>query len=188
MSIVRCGWATNLLSIEYHDKEWGTPVHDDRLLFEFLVLEGAQAGLSWDTILKRRVAYREAFDNFEPGKVAAYGPEKVAELLGNAGIVRNRLKVASAIRNSKVFLKIQAKFGSFSDYLWQFVDGQPVVNRWESMHDLPASTELSDTLSLDLKKRGMNFVGSTIIYAYLQAVGVVNDHVVSCFRYSELTG
>lgn len=162
------------------------PIHDDRLLFEFLVLEGAQAGLSWDTILKKRAAYREAFDNFEPQAVASYGDVKAAELLGNSGIVRNRLKIASAIRNAKVFLKIQAEFGSFNTYLWKFVDGKPLVNRWESIHDLPASTELSDTISKDLKKRGMNFVGSTIIYAYLQAVGVVNDHVVSCFRYKEM--
>jgi DNA-3-methyladenine glycosylase I len=182
----RCEWAGTPLSIEYHDQEWGVPLHDDQRLFEFLILEGAQAGLSWETILKKRDNYRMAFDGFDPQVVAAYNNEKVAALLADPGIVRNRLKIASAIRNAQAYLQVQAEFGSFDTYLWRFVDGKPVVNAWQSMRELPASTPLSDTLSKDLKQRGFNFVGSTICYAFMQAVGLVNDHVVSCFRYEEL--
>jgi len=182
----RCEWAVTPLSIPYHDLEWGTPVHDDRTLFEFLILEGAQAGLSWETILKKRNNYRTAFDNFDPHRVAAYDDTKIAALLADPGIVRNRLKIASAVRNARAFLKVQAEFGAFDAYLWRFVDGKPVVNAWQSLRELPASTPLSDALSKDLKARGFNFVGSTICYAFLQAVGLVNDHVVECFRYKEL--
>jgi DNA-3-methyladenine glycosylase I len=182
----RCEWAGTPLSIEYHDQEWGLPLHDDQRLFEFLILEGAQAGLSWETILKKRDNYRMAFDGFDPQVVAAYNNEKVAALLADPGIVRNRLKIASAIRNAQAYLQVQAEFGSFDTYLWRFVNGKPVVNAWQSMRELPASTPLSDTLSKDLKQRGFNFVGSTICYAFMQAVGLVNDHVVSCFRYEEL--
>jgi DNA-3-methyladenine glycosylase I len=182
----RCEWAATPLSIPYHDLEWGTPVHDDNKLFEFLILEGAQAGLSWETILKKRENYRAAFDGFDPQLVAAYDDLKVAALLADPGIIRNRLKIASAIRNAKAYLKVQDEFGSFDAYLWRFVDGKPVVNAWQSLRDLPASTPLSDALSKDLKARGFNFIGTTICYAFLQAVGVVNDHVVRCFRYSEL--
>jgi DNA-3-methyladenine glycosylase I len=182
----RCEWAATPLSIEYHDQEWGVPLHDDHKRFEFLILEGAQAGLSWETILKKRGNYRLAFDNFDPRIVAAYGDEKVAALLADPGIIRNRLKIASAIRNAQAYLQVQAEFGSFDAYLWRFVDGKPVVNAWQSMRELPASTPLSDALSKDLKGRGFNFVGSTICYAFMQAVGLVNDHVVSCFRYGEV--
>jgi DNA-3-methyladenine glycosylase I len=187
-SIARCGWAGSVYSIPYHDHEWGTPLHDDRALFEFIVLEGAQAGLSWETILRKRDAYRTAFDNFQPHIVARYGENKVAELLNNAGIVRNRLKIASAIRNAQVFLKVQEEFGSFDGYIWQFSGGRPLVNAWKSLSEIPARTPLSDSMSKDLIKRGFNFVGSTICYAFMQAVGIVNDHEVSCFRYRELTG
>ncbi len=182
----RCPWAKNELSIRYHDEEWGVPIHDDRHLFELLILEGAQAGLSWDTILAKRDNYRKAFDNFEPQIVAAYNDVKQAELLENAGIIRNRRKIASAVKNAQAFLKIQQKFGSFDTYLWSFVNGTPIQNHLQSMTDYQATTELSDTISKDLKKRGFNFVGSTIIYAYLQSAGLVNDHLTSCFRYSEL--
>ena len=182
----RCEWAATELSIPYHDHEWGVPLHDDRTLFEFLILEGAQAGLSWETILKKRDNYRLAFDHFDPQLVAAYGDEKVAALLADPGIIRNRLKIASAIRNAQAYLQVQAEFGSFDAYLWRFVDGKPVVNAWQSMQELPASTPLSDALSKDLKGRGFNFVGSTICYAFMQAVGLVNDHVVGCYRYGEL--
>jgi DNA-3-methyladenine glycosylase I len=182
----RCEWAATPLSIEYHDQEWGVPLHDDQRLFEFLILEGAQAGLSWETILKKRDNYRLAFDNFDPRIVAAYGDEKVAALLADPGIIRNRLKIASAIRNAQAYLQVQAEFGSFDAYLWRFVDGKPVVNAWQSMRELPASTPLSDALSKDLKGRGFNFVGSTICYAFMQAVGLVNDHVVGCYRYGEV--
>jgi DNA-3-methyladenine glycosylase I len=168
--------------IRYHDEEWGVPVHDDRVLFEFLVLEGAQAGLSWLTILKRRETYRAAFDRFDPRKVARYGEARIAKLLTDPGIVRNRLKVEGAVRNAKAFLAIQREFGSFDAYLWAFVNGRPVVNRPRALQDLPASTPLSDRLSRDLKRRGFTFVGSTICYAFLQAVGVVNDHAVGCHR------
>jgi DNA-3-methyladenine glycosylase I len=184
--INRCEWAAPPISIPYHDEEWGVPLHDDHKLFEFLVLEGAQAGLSWETILKKRDNYRAAFDGFDPQLVAAYDDEKVASLLADPGIIRNRLKVASAIRNANAFLQVQAEFGSFDAYLWRFVDGKPILNAWTRMQELPASTPLSDALSKDLKGRGFNFVGTTICYAFMQAVGLVNDHVVSCFRYEEL--
>jgi len=180
----RCEWAgTDPDYLKYHDTEWGVPVHDDRLLFEFLILEGAQAGLSWLTVLRKRDNYRAAFDNFDPEKVAGYDVKKQAELLLNPGIIRNRLKVKSAVRNARAFLQIQEEFGSFDKYIWDFVDGKPIINRWKKMSDLPASTPLSDTISKDLKKRGFNFVGSTIIYAFMQAVGIVNDHTTDCFRY-----
>lgn len=182
----RCEWAATPLSIRYHDQEWGTPVHDDTRLFEFLMLEGAQAGLSWETILKKRENYRAAFDGFDPQIIAAYDEVKIAALLANPGIIRNRLKIVSAIRNAQAYLKVQADFGSFDAYVWRFVDGKPLVNRWTSLRQLPASTSLSDALSKDLKARGFNFVGSTICYAFMQAVGLVNDHVVDCFRYKSL--
>ncbi|MBE0696259.1 MAG: DNA-3-methyladenine glycosylase I [Anaerolineaceae bacterium] len=185
-SISRCGWAASAYSIPYHDLEWGTPLHDDRALFEFIVLEGAQAGLSWETILRKRDAYRAAFDNFQPRIVARYGEAKVAELLDNPGIVRNRLKIASAIRNAQAFLKVQEEFGSFDGYIWQFSGGRPLVNARKSLSEIPARTPLSDSVSKDLIKRGFNFIGSTICYAFMQAVGIVNDHEVSCFRYREL--
>ena len=181
----RCGWARNDLEIHYHDTEWGVPLHDDRGLFEFLILEGAQAGLSWDTILAKRENYRKAFDNFDPTRVAKYTEAKQAKLLENLGIIRNRLKIASAIANAKAFLKVQKEFGSFDAYIWSFVGGKPIdVNR-KNMGDIPAKTEISDALSKDLKKRGFNFVGSTIMYAFMQATGMVNDHAASCFRYKE---
>ena len=182
----RCGWARNPLAEAYHDAEWGVPIHDDRKIFEFIVLEGAQAGLSWDTILRKREAYRRAFDGFDPAKVARYGARKVAALLANPGIVRNRLKVESAVRNASAFLRVQEEWGSFDAYIWGFVDGRPIVNRWKALRQIPARTPLSDTISKDLKKRGFSFVGSTIVYAHLQATGVVNDHVVSCFRWREV--
>jgi DNA-3-methyladenine glycosylase I len=177
----RCAWAKSELMIAYHDDEWGRPVHDDRRLFEFLILEGAQAGLSWETILKKREAYRNAFDGFDVAKVARYDARKVARLLADEGIVRNRLKVASAVGNAKAFIAVQREFGSFDKYLWAFVGGSPIVNRFESMAEVPARTAESDALSKDLKRRGFNFVGSTICYAMMQAVGMVNDHVVPCF-------
>ena len=188
MMLTRCAWAgTEPLYVAYHDQEWGVPVHDDRLLFEFLILEGAQAGLSWATILRKRENYRLAFDNFEPALVARYDDQKVAALLANPGIVRNRLKVASAIQNARAFLQVQEQFGSFAAYMWQFVDGKPRVNAWRTMADIPAQTDESRRLSKDLIQRGFRFVGPTIIYAHMQAVGMVNDHVVDCFRYAELT-
>ena len=183
----RCAWAgTDPLYVAYHDEEWGVPVHDDRVLFEFLVLEGAQAGLSWSTILRKRDAYRRAFDGFDPRKVARYDRRKVASLLADAGIVRNRAKIASAIRNARAFLEVQKEFGSFSAYQWRFVGGRPIRNRRRSTREVPATTPESDALSKDLQKRGFNFVGSTIIYAHMQAVGMVNDHVVGCFRHREV--
>ena len=182
----RCGWARTELSIPYHDEEWGVPVHDDRRLFEFIVLEGAQAGLSWETILKKRDAYRRAFDRFDPAKVARYGAAKKRALMADAGIVRNRLKIDSAISNARAFLAVQKAFGDFDAYLWDFVDGTPVVNRWKTMKQIPPKTPLSDTISKDLKQRGFNFVGSTIVYAFLQATGVVNDHLVGCFRHARV--
>jgi len=185
-SLHRCAWAATEFSIPYHDLEWGSPVHDERTLFEFLVLEGAQAGLSWETILKKRDNYRAAFDKFEPARVAAYDEDKINELLANPGIIRNRLKIRSAIQNARAFLAVQQEFGSFDAYLWSFVDGQPVHNTWEKLSDIPARTPLSDRLSKDLVKRGFNFVGSTICYALMQAIGMVNDHQVDCFRYAEL--
>ena len=180
---VRCAWATGELSVRYHDEEWGVPVHDDRTLFEFLVLEGAQAGLSWSTILNKRENYRHAFDGFEVERVARYDRRKVERLLRDPGIVRNKLKIASTIANAKAFLRVQKEFGSFDRYIWQFVGGKPRVNSPKSMKQVPARAEESDAMSKDLKKRGFNFVGSTICYAFMQAVGMVNDHVVECFRY-----
>lgn len=182
----RCIWASNELNIPYHDSEWGVSVHDDRTLFEFLILEGAQAGLSWDTILRKREAYRAAFDNFDAGKVARYSDAKCATLLLNEGIIRNRLKIASAVRNANAFLAIQKEFGSFDKYIWGFVDGEPIVNKFKGHGDVPAKTDISDAISKDLKKRGFNFVGSTIMYAFMQATGMVNDHLVSCFRHKEV--
>jgi DNA-3-methyladenine glycosylase I len=182
----RCHWPTNDLAIRYHDEEWGTPLHDDTRLFEFLILEGAQAGLSWDTVLRKREAYREAFDGFNPEAVASYDDAKCAELLTNDGIIRNRLKIASAVANAKAFLKVQNEFGSFDKYIWSFVDGRPMVNSPTGNGDIPAKTEISDRISKELKKRDFNFVGSTIMYAFMQATGMVNDHLVSCFRRSEL--
>ncbi len=183
----RCKWCLgNPLYEEYHDKEWGVPVHDDRLLFEFLILESAQAGLSWLTILKKRDAYRKAFDNFDPQKVAQYSQEKEQKLLANVDIVRNRLKIKAAIQNAKVFLEIQKEYSSFDKYIWSFVEYVPVQSKVEDEKQVPAKTELSDKISKDLKKRGMNFVGSTIIYAFMQAVGMVNDHTISCFRCKEV--
>lgn len=182
----RCSWATNDLNIPYHDAEWGVPLHDDRGLFEFLILEGAQAGLSWDTILRKRENYRAAFDNFDAKKVARYTDAKCAELLLNEGIIRNRLKVASAVGNAKAFLKVQDEFGSFDSYIWAFVGGKPIVNRPEGHGDVPAKTDISDAISKDLKKRGFNFVGSTIMYAFMQATGMVNDHLVTCFRFEKV--
>jgi len=183
----RCAWSgTDPLFIAYHDDEWGVPIHDDRVLFEFLVLEGAQAGLSWRTILRKRDAYRRAFDRFDPRKVARYEKRKVAALLRDAGIVRNRAKIASAIKNAKAFLDVQAEFGSFDAYQWRFVNGRPIQNRWSAQGDIPPRTAQSDAMSDDLKRRGFSFVGSTIIYAHMQAVGMVNDHVVTCFRHREV--
>lgn len=184
--IVRCGWAQTELGIPYHDEEWGLPVHDDQKLFEFLILEGAQAGLSWETILKKREAYREAFAGFDPKQVARFGERDEAKLLQNAGIVRNRLKVAASVRNARSFLKVQEEFGSFDKYVWRFVEGKPLVNRRRRMGDVPARTAESDALSADLLDRGFKFVGSTIMYAFMQAVGMVNDHLVTCFRYREV--
>lgn len=180
----RCGWSeASDLEIAYHDSEWGVPLHDDRTHFEFIVLDGAQAGLSWRTILRKRARYQEVFDNFEPEIVARYTKRKIEKLLSDPGIVRNRLKVESAVRNAKAFLKVQAEFGSFDDYIWGFVDGKTIQNTWRTMKDIPAKTPLSDTVSKDMKDRGFNFVGSTIVYAYLQSAGLVNDHIVSCFRH-----
>jgi DNA-3-methyladenine glycosylase I len=184
----RCEWAplNDSLYVEYHDTEWGVPVHDDRLLFEMLILEGAQAGLSWATILKKRENYRKAFDHFDAAKIARYDENKVAELLANAGIVRNRLKIAATIQNAKTFLELQSAFGSFDAYIWQFVGGSPKINAWKSLKELPAKTTESDAMSKDLKRRGFKFIGSTICYAFMQAVGMVNDHIVDCFRYEKV--
>lgn len=183
----RCAWVGHDPQYQaYHDQEWGVPVHDDRLLFEFLTLEGAQAGLSWITILRRRESYRMAFSNFDPEIVASFDYAKVLELLGNSGIVRNRLKVLSTVTNAQAFLEVQKEFGSFHTYLWGFVDGVPIKNSWQSIKEVPASTPVSDALSRDLRKRGFRFVGSTICYALMQAVGMVNDHTVDCFRWTEL--
>ena len=184
---LRCPWPTDELYCRYHDTEWGVPVHDDRLQFELLILEGAQAGLSWHIVLKKRENYRAAFDNFDAEKVARYGDKQIAELLGNAGIIRNRLKIHSAIQNAKAFLKAQAEFGSFDAYLWRFVDGKPIINHCKSMREVPARTALSDAMSKDLRQRGFKFVGSTICYAHMQAIGMVNDHLVTCFRHKELS-
>ena len=183
----RCEWGTSsALYIEYHDLEWGMPVHDERKLFEFLILEGAQAGLSWSTILNKRQAYIQAFDNFEPTKVASYDDAKVQALITNPGIVRNRLKIQAAIQNARSFLAVQDQFGSFDTYIWQFVDGKPILNSWKSLQEIPATTQESDAMSKELKKRGFTFVGSTICYAFMQAVGMVNDHIVDCFRWREV--
>jgi len=184
--MTRCQWCgDDPVYKSYHDKEWGVPVHDDRLLFEFLILEGAQAGLSWITILKRQESYREAFDNFNIQKVAGYTQSDVDRLLANEGIIRNKLKVNSAIKNAKAVLKIQDEFGSLDAYLWSFFQGKPIQNAWKSMAELPAQTPLSEQMSKELKKRGMNFIGPTICYAFMQAVGMVNDHTTDCFRYEE---
>ncbi len=185
-TLVRCAWPSNPLSIRYHDGEWGLPQHDDQVLFEFLILEGAQAGLSWDTVLQKRENYRAAFDGFNPQRIARYDRRKLASLLSNPGIIRNRLKIASAVGNAKAFLDVQKEFGSFDSYLWRFVGGEPQVNAWRSGQRVPASTPESDAMSKDLKKRGFNFVGSTICYAFMQAVGMVNDHSIECFRYSQV--
>jgi DNA-3-methyladenine glycosylase I len=184
--IIRCDWAKNELAILYHDREWGVPCHHDRVLFEFLVLEGAQAGLSWDTILKKRENYRAAFDGFDPKKISRYSDSRLSSLLRNEGIVRNRLKISSAVKNAKAFLAVQKEFGSLDQYVWQFVGGRPRINARKSLRDVTARTEESDTMSKDMKKRGFAFVGSTICYAFMQAVGMVNDHLVTCFRYGEL--
>jgi DNA-3-methyladenine glycosylase I len=186
--VKRCPWSeSNELEIAYHDSEWGVPVHDDRLLFEFLILEGAQAGLSWDTILKKRENYRAAFDHFNAEKIARYNTKKIAGLMQNEGIVRNRLKIASAVGNAQQFLEVQAQCGSFDAYIWQFTGGKTKQNKWRSRADVPAFTAESDAMSKDLKKRGFKFVGSTICYAYMQATGMVNDHLVSCFRHRALS-
>jgi DNA-3-methyladenine glycosylase I len=182
----RCAWAKNDLAIRYHDEEWGLPVHDDQRFFEFLILEGAQAGLSWDTILRKREAYRESFAGFDPAKVARFTAVKCERLMQNEGIVRNRLKIASAVSNAKSFVRIQDEVGSFDRYIWDFVGGRPIVNKTRSVADIVAKTEISDAISRDLRKRGFNFVGSTIMYAFMQATGMVNDHLVSCFRYKEV--
>lgn len=184
----RCEWVPDNKQhyIDYHDIEWGVPLHDDQKLFEMLILEGAQAGLNWETVLKKRENYKKAFDNFDPKVVAEYSEDKINELLQDEGIIRNRLKVNAAVKNAIVYLDIQKEFGSFASYLWGYVDGQPIINQWSVMKDVPASTDLSDKISKDLKKRGMSFVGSTIIYAYMQAIGMVNDHTTDCFRYQAL--
>lgn len=183
----RCPWATqDPIYIEYHDKEWGVPVHDDRKIFEFIILEGAQAGLSWLTILKKRSGYRQAFENFDIEKVARFSPEKIEKLLQDPSIIRNRLKVNAAVSNAQAFIKIQEEFGSFDQYAWRFVDGNPIINHFKTMEDVPAFTKESDLFSKDLKQRGFKFVGSTIIYAHMQATGMVNDHLVSCFRHKEV--
>ena len=186
----RCGWVPENKQeyVNYHDTEWGVPVFDDRVQFEFLILEGAQAGLSWETILKRREGYRKAFNNFDPKKVSKFGEKKVQELLQNSGIIRNKLKVRSAINNAEKFLEIQKEFGSFSKYIWKFVGGKPIINNWKTMEEIPAKTREAEALSKDLKKRGFSFVGPTIIYAHMQATGMANDHIMDCFRYNKVGG
>jgi DNA-3-methyladenine glycosylase I len=181
----RCTWPKNELAVAYHDAEWGVPQHDDRVLFEFLILEGAQAGLSWDTILRKRENYRNAFDGFDVNKVARFTDKRIEKLLQDEGIIRNRLKVAAAVTNAKAFLKVQKEFGSFDSYIRSFIDCKPIVNKWKDTSQVPARTDVSDAISKDMKKRGFSFVGSTIIYAHMQATGMVNDHLVSCFRYKE---
>jgi DNA-3-methyladenine glycosylase I len=182
----RCDWALGSeLEQHYHDTEWGVALHDDRKFFEFITLEGAQAGLSWATILKKRNNYRKLFDDFDVEKIARYNKRKIETLLKNAGIIRNRLKVESTVSNARAFIEIQNEFGSFDNYIWQFTEGKPIINRWKSMQDVPASTEISDAMSKQLKKRGFRFVGSTICYAFMQATGMVNDHTVDCFRYHQ---
>jgi DNA-3-methyladenine glycosylase I len=189
MELVRCGWVglKEPLYIHYHDTEWGVPVHHDNALFERIVLEGAQAGLSWLTILRKRENYRAAFDNFDPAAVAAYDTDKIEALLQNPGIVRNRLKINAAVHNARKFLEVQGEFGSFADYLWSFVDGKPIQNQWRTLAEVPAETELSRKLSKDLTRRGFKFAGSTICYAMMQACGLVNDHIVDCFRHAEIS-
>lgn len=184
-ALQRCQWARTDLSIAYHDEQWGVPTHDDRVLFEFLILEGAQAGLSWETILKKRENYRKAFAHFDPARVARFTQRDFNRLMKDAGIVRNRLKIESAIDNARAFLAVQKEFGSFDAFLWRFVDGRPIVNRWKSLKEIPAKTAVSDAMSKDLRKRGFRFVGSTICYAYMQAMGLVNDHVETCFRHGQ---
>lgn len=188
MNKKRCGWVEKQFQeyIKYHDEEWGVPVHDDKTHFEFLILEGAQAGLSWSTILKRREGYRNAFANFDPEKVAQFNESKIQELLQDEGIIRNKLKVRSAVTNARLFLDIQKEFGSFDNYIWEFVGGEPIINQWKSLKEVPATTQESDALSKDLQKRGFKFVGSTIMYAHMQACGLVMDHTTDCFRYAEL--
>jgi DNA-3-methyladenine glycosylase I len=186
-AIVRCHWASNEFNIPYHDEEWGVPVHDDRTWFEFVILEGAQAGLSWDTILRKRVRYREVLDNFDPAKVARYDAKKKRALLADPGIIRNRLKIDSTVTNAREFLKIQEEFGSFDKYIWQFVGGKPKQNAGKAHKQVPARTPESDAMSKDLQKRGFRFVGSTICYALMQATGMVNDHALSCFRYDQVS-
>lgn len=184
----RCEWVPldNPLYVKYHDEEWGVPIHDDQLLFEFLILEGMQAGLSWLTILRKRENFRTAFDHFNPRKIARYNEKKIEELMQNSGIIRNRRKIEAAVRNAKVFQEVQTEFGSFDTFIWQFVEGKPLINHWKTLKEIPAKTPLSDTISKELKKRGFKFVGSTIIYAHMQATGMVNDHTVDCFRYKEV--
>jgi DNA-3-methyladenine glycosylase I len=182
----RCRWAANEWNIPYHDEEWGVPVHEDRVLFEFLILEGAQAGLSWDTILRKRARYREVLDNFDPQRVASYDARKMRLLLEDPGIVRNRLKISATVDNARAFLKVEREFGSFDAYIWQFVGGKPKQNNWTMHQKVPAKTPESDAMSKDLQKRGFRFVGSTICYAFMQAVGMVNDHLTTCFRYKAL--
>ena len=185
-SPVRCSWATNPLLIQYHDEEWGVPIHDDHRLFEFLLLEGAQAGLSWQTVLQKRDTYRQVFDHFDPNKIARYTPNKIAKLLGNPGIIRNRLKVQAAITNAQAFLVIKDEFDSFDRFIWQFVEHRPRHNRWKTMQEVPCSSPESDAMSKTLKRRGFTFVGTTICYAFMQAVGMVNDHTTNCFRHRPL--
>jgi DNA-3-methyladenine glycosylase I len=188
MIMERCPWCgNNSIYVKYHDEEWGEPVHDERKHFEFLVLESAQAGLSWITILKKRENYRIAYDNFDPVKVAEYSEEKVNEFMKNEGIIRNRKKIEASINNAKMFLKIQDEFGSFDNYIWNFVNYRPIVNSWQDISQLPASSELSDIVSKDLKKRGFKFLGTITVYSHLQAIGIINDHLMSCFRYKQLT-
>ena len=185
--VQRCKWAEfNDLMKFYHDKEWGTPIHDDNILFEFLVLEGAQAGLSWNTILQKRENFRKAFDNFDYKKIVKYSEKKVEELLNNTGIIRNKLKIGAAIANAKTFLKVQGEFVSFSNYIWNFVNNNPIINKFKTLEELPAKTKQSELISKDLKKRGFKFVGPTIIYSFMQAVGMTNDHTTDCFRYEEI--
>jgi DNA-3-methyladenine glycosylase I len=184
---IRCGWAKGEQYIRYHDEEWGVPVHDDRTLFEFLILEGAQAGLSWSTILNKRENYRRAFDGFDPRIVAKYPTKKIKALLADPGIVRNKLKIAAAVENAKAFLRVQEEFGTFDRYIWQFVGGKPRINKWKSLKQIPPRTPESDAMSKDLQRRGFKFVGSTICYAFMQGVGMVNDHVVDCIRYKPLS-
>nr|WP_201787666.1 DNA-3-methyladenine glycosylase I [Clostridium magnum] len=188
IAVERCPWCgTDPIYVKYHDEEWGTPIHNDLKHFEFLVLESAQAGLSWITVLKKRSNYKSAYDDFDPIKVAAYSEEKISELLRNAGIIRNRRKIEASINNAKMFLNIQREFGSFDNYIWKFVNYKPLVNKWKDISEVPATSNLSDEISKDLKKRGFKFVGSTIIYSYLQATGLINDHIVTCFRYDDLS-